>query len=71
MGKTPNDNNKCRLCMSSVEDIDHTLASCPQVSSRFFLPLRHENTFILSYKKKYSPDEKATLSNESVYTEKH
>ena len=28
--------------MSSVEDIDHILAGCPRVSSRFYLPLRHD-----------------------------
>ena len=38
-GNIPNHNNKCRLCMSSVEDIGHILASCPQMSSRFHLTL--------------------------------
>ena len=75
-GNIPNHNNKCRLCMSSVEDIEHILAGCPQMSSRYYLPLRHDEvakTFLYSHIKKYSPDKKITLSNESeyIYTEKH
>ena len=60
-GNIPNHNNKCRLCMSSVEDIGHILAGCPQLSSRFCLPLRHgevAKTFLYSHIKKYSPDKK-------------
>ena len=40
--------------MSSVEDIGHILAGCPQMSSRFYLPLRHDEvakTFLYSHKK--------------------
>ena len=51
-GNTPNHNNKCRLCMSSVEDTGHILAGCPQMSSRFYLPLRHgevAKTFLYSH----------------------
>ena len=61
--------------MSSVEDIGHILAGCPQMSSRFYLPLRHDEvakTFLYSHIKKYNPNKKITLSNESeyIYTEK-
>ena len=69
-GNIPNHNNKCRLCMSSVEDIGHILAGCPQMSSRFYLPLRHDEvakTFLYSHIKKYNPNKKITLSNESEY----
>ena len=31
-----NHNNKCRLCMSSVEDISHILAGYSQMSSGFY-----------------------------------
>ena len=41
-GNIPNHNNKCRLRMSSVEDIGHILAGCPQMSLRFYLPFRHD-----------------------------
>ena len=54
--------------MSSVEDIGHILAGCPQMSSRFYLPLRHDEvakTFLYSHIKKYNPNKKITLSNES------
>ena len=75
-GNIPNHNSKCRLCMSTVEDIGHILAGSSQMSSRFYLPLRHDEVAkkILYYHiKKYSPDKKITLSNESeyIYTEKH
>ena len=33
--------DKCRLCKSNVEDIHHIASSCPQLSSRYYLPLRH------------------------------
>ena len=33
--------DKCRLCKSNVEDIHHIVSSCPQLSSRHYLPLRH------------------------------
>ena len=61
--------------MSSVEDIGHILAGCPQMSSRFYLPLRHDEvakTFLYSHIKKYNLNKKIRLSNESeyIYTEK-
>ena len=33
--------DKCRLCKSNIEDIHHITSSCPQLSSRYYLPLRH------------------------------
>ena len=33
--------DKCKLCRSNVEDIHHVASSCPQLSSRYYLPLRH------------------------------
>ena len=36
--------DKCRLCKSNVEDIHHIASSCPQLSSRYYLPLRHNVT---------------------------
>ena len=38
-GNILNHNNKCRLCMSNVEDTGHILADCPQISSRFYFSL--------------------------------
>ena len=34
--------NKCRLCKAAVEDIVHITSSCPLMSSRFYLPFRHD-----------------------------
>ena len=33
--------DKCRLCKSNVEDIHHIPSSCPQLLSRYYLPLRY------------------------------
>ena len=33
--------DKCRLCKSNVEDIHHIASSYPQLSSRYYLLLRH------------------------------
>ena len=33
--------------MSSVEDIGHILAGCPQMSSRFYLPLSSSNSEVI------------------------
>ena len=35
-------NNRCRLCKSKVEDITHVISSCPKMSARYYLPLRHD-----------------------------
>ena len=42
--------DKCRLCKSNVEDINHIASSCPQLSSRYYLPLRH-NVIVTFYNK--------------------
>ena len=34
--------NKCRLCKKEVEDVTHILSSCSKMSSRYYLPLRHD-----------------------------
>ena len=33
---------KCRLCKSANEDIIHIITSCPMMSVRYYLPLRHD-----------------------------
>ena len=33
---------RCRLCKSANEDIIHIIASCPIMSVRYYLPLRHD-----------------------------
>ena len=41
-GLQPKHNNKCRLCKVNVEDITHVISSCPNMSARYYLPLRHD-----------------------------
>ena len=41
-GITPSGNNKCRLCKSNVEDVNHIISSCNQMSARYYLPLRYD-----------------------------
>ena len=43
--------DKCRLCKSNVEDIHHIASSCPQLSSRYYLPLRHNVIAKCAYNK--------------------
>ena len=40
--KTPDCNNKSRLCTTNVEDISHVIVGCFHMSSRHYLPLRHD-----------------------------
>ena len=57
--------------MSSIGNVGHILGSCPQMLSRFYLTFRQDEvakTFLQFCIKKYSPDKKITLSNESEYT---
>ena len=41
-GITPSGNKKCRLYKSSVEDVNHIISSCIQMSARYYLSLHHE-----------------------------
>ena len=34
--------NRCRLCQNQVEDVFHIISSCSRMSSRYYLPLRHD-----------------------------
>ena len=35
-------NTKCRLCKPSTEDVNHIISSCPEMSVRYYLPIRHD-----------------------------
>jgi hypothetical protein len=41
-GLIPTTNNKCRLCKTTIEDVNHVICSCPGMSARYYLPLRHD-----------------------------
>ena len=38
----PSTDNKCRLCKYQVEDVIHVISSCSKMSSRYYLPIRHD-----------------------------
>ena len=38
----PTNDNKCRLCKIHVEDVTHIISSCNKMSSRYYLPIRHD-----------------------------
>ena len=41
-GKAPTCNNKSRLCLTAIEDVTHVICNCPEMSARYYLPLRHD-----------------------------
>ena len=41
-GKEVTCNTKCRLCKHSTEDVNHIISSCPEMSVRYYLPIRHD-----------------------------
>ena len=61
--------NKCRLCKTSVEDVFHILRSCPKMSSRYYLPLRHDIIVKHMFKnlmKRIDPHRIITYSDELI-----
>ena len=40
-GQLPTANDKCRLYKISIEDVNHITSSCSKMSTRYYLPLRH------------------------------
>ena len=76
-GIAPAGNNKCRLCRSNVEDINHIVEDvnhiillCNQISARYYLPLRHDviasNLLKMIIKKNYQ-ERHVKLLNENEY----
>jgi len=43
--------SKCRLCKTATEDIIHIISSCPLMSARYYLPIRHDVIAKLLYNK--------------------
>ena len=41
-GQSPATNNKCRLCKINIKDVNNIISSCPKMSTRYYLPLRHD-----------------------------
>ena len=38
----PQCDNRFRLCKDAIEDVQHVISSCPLMSSRYYLPMRHD-----------------------------
>ena len=72
-GVQPTVNNRCRLCKSNIEDITHVISSCPMMSSRYYLPMRHDpvaKAVFKSHLKKHV-GEGVQFPNEYEFIEKH
>ena len=69
-GIAPLGNNKCRLCKSNVEDVNHVISSCNQISVRYYLPLHHDviaSTVLKMITKKNHPERNVKPLNEPEY----
>ena len=61
-GQEPTCNIKCRLCKNNVEDVNHIISSCPEMSVRFYLPVKPDiiaKTILKAIILKQNPDDKA------------
>ena len=69
-GKTPTCNNKCRLYHTAIEDVTHVICNCPEMSARYYLPLRHDRMgkiLYVSHIQKHSPETKVEKIQEPEY----
>ena len=69
-GKTSTCNNKCRLCHTAIEDVTHVICNCPEMSARYYLPLRHDRMgkiLYISHIQKHFPETKVEHLQEPEY----
>ena len=69
-GKTPTCNNKCRLCHTAIEDVTHKICNCPEMSERYYLPLRYDRMgkiLYTSHMQKHFPETKVEQLQEPEY----
>ena len=60
-GQEPICNTKCRLCKNNVEDVNDIISSCPGMSIRFYLSIRHDivaKTILKAMILKENPDDR-------------
>ena len=72
-GQEPTCNTKCRLCKNNVEDVNHIISSCPEMSVRFYLPIRHDivaKTILKAIILKENPDDKFRHQRDPEYVYK-
>ena len=66
--------NKCWLCKKEVDDVIHILSICSKMSSRYYLPLRHDiiaKYVYEQFRKKSNPDCKLVYNeNQFIFIEK-
>ena len=70
LGKTPACNNKCRLCHTAIEDVTHVICNCPEMSARYYLPLRHDRMgkiLYISHIQRHFPETKVEHLQEPKY----
>ena len=69
-GKTPTISNKSRLCKTNIEVITHIISACPLMSSRYYLPLRHDPVAKAIYlehtKKNANTEVRFRIKNKSI-----
>ena len=72
-GQEPTCNTKCRLCKNNVEDVNHIISSCPEMSIQFYLPIRHDivaKTILKATILKENPDNKFRHQRDPEYVYK-
>ena len=69
-GKTPSQNSIYILCNYCVKDITRVISSCSKMSSRYYLPLRHDVKATTVYNEilqKENPDKKKLINNKTEF----
>ena len=69
-GETRTCNNKCRLCHTAIEEVTHVICNCPELSARYYLPLRHDRMgkiLYISHIQKHFPETKVKHLQEPEY----
>ena len=63
--------NRCRLSKNQVEDVFHIISSCSRMSSRYYLPLRHDVIAKYVYEQhrmKLAPGCKLNIQQTTLFT---
>ena len=72
-GQEPTCNTKCRLWKNKVEDANHIISFCSEISIRFYLPIRHDivtKTILKVMILKENPDDKFRHQRDPEYAYK-
>ena len=72
-GQEPTCKTKCRFCKNNIEDVNHTISSCPEMSIQFYIPIRHDiaaKTILKAIILKENPDDKFRHQRDPEYVYK-